>query len=201
MLGRMHGTDVELQIDARVLDRDRRPRAGAAADRARGAPQRRAARPRRARDRPASARRRTARSSSRSPTTGSGSIPTAPELRSRHLGLTSMEERARELARTAADRSRPGRRHDGPDRAEARWLTRSRSWSSTTTRSCARDCARSSGSRTGSRSSARPRTARRRVEQAERLDPDVILMDLVMPESRRGQRDAGAQASARPAAA
>ena len=38
------------------------------------------------------------------------------------------------------------------------------------------------------------------LERAERLDPDVILMDLVMPRLRRGQRDAGAQASGRRAA-
>ena len=35
--------------------------------------------------------------SSRSPTTGSASIRGRAELRSRHLGLTSMEERARDL--------------------------------------------------------------------------------------------------------
>ena len=38
----------------------------------------------------------------------SGSSPTEPELRSRHLGLTSMEERARELGGRLEIRSAPG---------------------------------------------------------------------------------------------
>ena len=39
---------------------------------------------------------------------GIGFDPTDPELRSRHLGLTSMEERARELGGTLTLDSRPG---------------------------------------------------------------------------------------------
>jgi signal transduction histidine kinase len=40
---------------------------------------------------------------------GTGFDPTDPELRSRHLGLTSMEERARELGGTLTFSSHPGR--------------------------------------------------------------------------------------------
>jgi len=39
---------------------------------------------------------------------GTGFDPTDPELRSRRLGLTSMEERARALGGTLAVVSRPG---------------------------------------------------------------------------------------------
>ncbi len=39
---------------------------------------------------------------------GRGFDPGDPELRSRHLGLTSMEERARELGGQLAVESRPG---------------------------------------------------------------------------------------------
>ena len=39
---------------------------------------------------------------------GAGFDPSAPELRSRHLGLTSMEERARRLGAQLEIRSAPG---------------------------------------------------------------------------------------------
>ena len=39
---------------------------------------------------------------------GTGFEPERPELRARHLGLTSMEERARELGGELSIRSRPG---------------------------------------------------------------------------------------------
>jgi signal transduction histidine kinase len=39
---------------------------------------------------------------------GTGFEPARPELRARHLGLTSMEERARELGGEFSIRSRPG---------------------------------------------------------------------------------------------
>ena len=55
------------------------------------------------------ARRRTTASSSVEVTDdGIGFDPDAPELRSRHLGLTSMEERARELGGRLRIRSAPG---------------------------------------------------------------------------------------------
>jgi signal transduction histidine kinase len=40
---------------------------------------------------------------------GTGFEPGRPELRARHLGLTSMEERARELGGRLEIRSAPGR--------------------------------------------------------------------------------------------
>ena len=40
--------------------------------------------------------------------TGSGFDPQSAEVRSRHLGLTSMEERARELGGRVEIRSAPG---------------------------------------------------------------------------------------------
>ena len=53
--------------------------------------------------------------------------------------------------------------------------------SSTTTPSCGAACTASSSSSTTSRSWARPRTAQRAVELVEQLEPDVVLMDLLMP--------------------
>ena len=74
---------------------------------------------------------------------GIGFEPASAEVRSRHLGLTSMEERARELGRPARDPLGAGRGHDGLARGARRWLRRSGCCWSTTTRSSARACARS----------------------------------------------------------
>ena len=52
---------------------------------------------------------------------------------------------------------------------------------STTTPSSGAACAASSSCSTTSRSWARPRTAQRAVELVEQLEPDVVLMDLLMP--------------------
>ena len=104
----------------------RRARRSRAAARAGAAPPRAAARAtgrscasrrRRCRTRSATARRTasacgsaaaTGGSSSRSPTTAPGFDPAEPELRSRRLGLTSMEERAQRLGGTLSIRSAPG---------------------------------------------------------------------------------------------
>ena len=102
-----------------------------------------------------------------------------PALRSRSLGLTSMEERAQALGGALRDRVGARRGHHG--RLEVPLACRSASSSPTTTRSCARGCARSSRCRTTSRSSATRRTGRRRCARRARCAPDVVLMDLVMP--------------------
>ena len=52
---------------------------------------------------------------------GIGFDPDAPELRSRHLGLTSMEERARELGGRLRIRSAPGHGHHRPVELSPRW--------------------------------------------------------------------------------
>ena len=123
---------------------------------------------------------------------GVGFDPGRAELRSRHLGLTSMEERARELGGRLEIRSAPGAgttvRLEVPDVIR-------RCCSSTTTRSCARDCGRSSSSRTDSRWSARRRTARRPSSgrsPATRRDPDGSGD----AEARRRRRDARAASRA-----
>ena len=95
---------------------------------------------------------------------GVGFDPGAPEVRSRRLGLTSMEERARRIGRDARDRLVAGRRHDRAA-GGGRWLSRSASSSSTTTPSSARACAACSSCRTGSRSPGTPPTATRGSRQ------------------------------------
>ena len=92
-----------------LADRDRRAVSAAVLRIAHEAlAQRRPPRPRRARDRRAS----TARAASlvvEVTDDGVGFDPDGPELRSRHLGLTSMEERARELGGGSRSTRRPGR--------------------------------------------------------------------------------------------
>ena len=106
MLGRRARHERRARVRRGRQDRARRARAGAAADRARGAPQRRPPRPRRARD----VRVGGTNGALVVEVTddGVGFDPDRPELRSRHLGLTSMEERARELRGRLRIRSAPG---------------------------------------------------------------------------------------------
>ena len=180
MLRRLH----RVEIDARRRRRGRRRRRPRATARSCASPRRRC-RTRSATPAPARVGVRLGRRDGRLvlevADDGAGFDPADPELRSRRLGLTSMEERAQRLGGRLDDPLGAGRGDDGAA-GGARWLTRrSASCSSTTTRSCARGCAPSSSSRTGSRSSARPPTASEGVAAAERLRPDVVLMDLVMP--------------------
>ena len=77
---------------------------------------------------------------------GGGFDPQASGVRSRRLGLCSMEERARRLDGQLSIASVGGRGDDRPARGAA-WLTRSACSSSTTTRSSARGSAPSCGCR------------------------------------------------------
>ena len=109
---------------------------------------------------------------------GRGFDAAAPGVRGRRLGLTSMEERARELGGRLAIESRPGRGHDRaaggarrdprPDRRRPRRRAPG-----------AADVPRAAGGHRGRR--PRPPTARRRSRAAARLAPDVVLLDLAMP--------------------
>ena len=91
---------------------------------------------------------------------GGGFDPQASGVRSRRLGLSSMEERARRLGgKLRSPRSRARAR---PCASRRRLSERSASSSSTTTRSCAKGSARSCASRRASTSSARRATASRR---------------------------------------
>ena len=134
---------------------------------------------------------------------GVGFDPGDAELRSRRLGLTSMEERARRLGGAARRSARRPAAGTTVRLEVAAWLSADpRAASSTTTRSCARGCARSSSCRTASRSSARRPTASEAVARGRaRCAPDVVLMDLVMPRPRRRRRDARAARAACPARA
>ena len=98
---------------ATAIGRRRRARARGAADRARGAAQRG---PPRGRAERVAVRARPARGQTlrlEVADDGVGFDPEDPELRSRHLGLTSMEERARELGGTLSDALDARRRHHG----------------------------------------------------------------------------------------
>ena len=100
---------------------------------------------------------------------GVGFDPGSADVRSRRLGLTSMEERARRIGGTLEIASTPGA--GTTVRLEVdRWLSRSASSSSTTTPSFAQACAGCSSCRTGSRSSATPRTE----QQASRPQPACV---------------------------
>ena len=112
---------------------------------------------------------------------GAGFDPRAPELRSRRLGLTSMEERARRLGGRLEIRSAPGAGHDGPpggrrlaepirvlvvdDHAVVREGLRAFLELQDGIEVVGRGGRRRGGDR------RRPRSSR----------PDVVLMDLVMP--------------------
>ena len=93
---------------------------------------------------------------------GIGFDPERPEVRSRHLGLTSMEERARELGGRLEIHSAPGAGTTVRLELVADGSTRSGYCWSMIMRWSVRDCERSSSSRTGSRSRAKRRTANRR---------------------------------------
>ena len=128
---------------------------------------------------------------------GVGFDPAAEGIRSRRLGLTSMEERAERLGGTLEIRSAPGSRHDGAA-GGSRWLSRSASSSSTTTPSSARACGRSSSSRTGSRSWARRADGNEAVEQAARSAPGRDPDGPRDAGARRARGDADASAPALP---
>ena len=113
---------------------------------------------------------------------GIGFDPDGAELRSRHLGLTSMEERARELGGRLEIHSAPGsgttvRARGGRRCADAIrvLLVDDHAVVREGLRTFLAAAGRARDRRRGSRRRAR------RCEQAERLSPDVILMDLVMP--------------------
>ncbi len=107
MLQRVHGVKVRVDADGERARRRARVRRGDPAHRRGGAAQRRPPRRRAHGDRPP-ARRQTTRCPVEVTDDGVGFDPTDPELRSRHLGLTSMEERARELGGTLTLSARPG---------------------------------------------------------------------------------------------
>ena len=106
VLGRLHGVGVDVAIDADRRRARPRPRPRGPAHRPGGAAQRPAPRGAPSAS-PSGSRPTTAGSCSRSPTTARGFDPGDAELRSRHLGLTSMEERARAPGRRADDHARP----------------------------------------------------------------------------------------------
>ena len=101
-----------------------------------------------------------------------------PAVRGQRLGLTSMEERATELGGTLTVDVGGRRRHDGAaggaarDPRPARRRPRGRAPGPA-------DVPRPAGRHRGRRRGGA--TARRRVDAAARTDPDVILLDLVMP--------------------
>ena len=150
--------EIELVL-AGELPRGRRARPRGPPHRAGGAPERAQARKGAARRRHAAAEEGTLLLEVEDD--GIGFDPDAPGTRSRRLGLTSMEERARRLGGTLEISSAPGAGTTVRLRG-CRWLSRSACSSSTTTGWSAKGCAGSSSSRTGSRSWARPPTARRR---------------------------------------
>ena len=86
-------------------------------------------------------------------------------------------------ARDGAGRDARGRlgARRGHDASGWRCRRDPRRCSPTTTRSCARACGRSSTSRTTSRWSAEAGDGEAAVDAAARTDPDVVLLDLVMP--------------------
>ena len=110
---------------------------------------------------------------------GAGFDPAAPGVRSRRLGLTSMEERAGGSAAgwRSARRRAPARRSGW----RRRCLSRSACSWSTTTRSCARACATFLDLQDGIEVVGEAADGDEAVAAAERLAPDVVLMDLVMP--------------------
>ena len=131
---------------------------------------------------------------SRSRTTASASTRLRTASRSRRLGLTSMEERARAARRHARDPLRPGRRHDRAP-GGSRWLSTIRVLV-VDDHAVVREGLRAFLElQDGIEVVGEAADGNEAIEQAARLRPDVILMDLVMPEldglaAMRAMRDA-----------
>ena len=114
--------------------------------------------------------------------------------RDRAWGERSTIERA-DRCRHTYHRARTGVPGDDPEGCQCRHRRREEAerdrleprvpcacWSSTTTRSSGRGSSRSSIAAKGSRSSPRPATAAESIEQARRFQPDIVVMDVRLPD-------------------
>ena len=115
----------------------------------------------------------------RSTDDGCGFDPPARRCAGQRLGLTSMEERATELGGHARPSPRARRRHDRPPGGRRRRDPRPARRRPRRGAPGPAHVPRPPGGHRGRRRGRA--TARPRVDAARRTDPDVILLDLVMP--------------------